>query len=139
MEEDRPTVADMMKMMSLKEMPPGTTLMQHFRWQTTSKNFSPKQELWQRRSRLLWRLKGMKDTLHGNRDIITQSERIQLEAAFGLIADVLRNFTESSRELGFNAKKRCSFCDCNRPAAEGSDYCSKHQSEIMLDFETGGL
>lgn len=139
MAEERLTVIDTTKIQSLNETQHGMTSMQHSQKQTTSKNFSPKQELWQRRSRLLWRLKGMEGTLYHSQDIITQSERIQLNAAFGLIADVLHNFTKSSKELGFNAKERCSFYGCNRPAVEGSGYCAKHQQEMIPDIEIGKI
>lgn len=52
-----------------------------------------KQLKWQKRSRILWRLKGV----------------------------------ESSIELGFNAKRRCTFGVCRKPAIEGSEYCREHK------------
>lgn len=35
--------------------------------------------------------------------------------------------TESSIELGFNAKRRCTFGVCRKPAIEGSEYCREHK------------
>lgn len=37
------------------------------------------------------------------------------------------NFKISSIELGFNAKRRCTFGVYRKPAIEGSEYCREHK------------
>lgn len=40
---------------------------------------------------------------------------------------VVQDSVESSIELGFNAKRRCTFGVCRKPAIEGSEYCREHK------------
>lgn len=87
-----------------------------------------KQLKWQKRNRILWRLKGM--IIPINSDVLTPIECDKLYKAFCLIREVIANSVESSIELGFNAKKRCSFGCCGKPVVEGSEYCKKHKEYI---------
>ena len=84
-----------------------------------------KQLRWQKRNRILWRLKGM--VMPFDKDVLTPLEYNKLHTAFGLIKEVVNNSVESSIELGFNAKKRCSFGCCRKPVVEGSEYCKEHK------------
>ena len=59
-----------------------------------------KQERWQKRNRIL---------SYGT-SILTATEIEKLSQAFSLIREVVRDSTESSRELGFNAIERCKIC-----------------------------
>lgn len=93
-----------------------------------------KQERWQRRSRVLWRLRGITG-FDLNSGIVTPSERELLTRALDLIKHVVEHSTLSSRQLGFNAKKRCAWCDCNRPALNGSEYCKIHDHLMMSELE----
>ena len=72
------------------------------------KELSSKQQLWLKRSRLLWRLKGMSVGIDSN--IVTPKEEALLKMAFRCIRQVCNDSTESSRELGFNAVERCGIC-----------------------------
>ena len=69
--------------------------------QLTGLKLSSKQQLWLKRSRLLWRLKGMSMGIDSN--IVTPKEEALLKMAFRCIRQVCNDSTESSRELGFNA------------------------------------
>lgn len=93
-----------------------------------------KQERWQRRGRLLWRLKGITgfDLSPG---IVTPSEQELLTRALGLIKHVVEHSTLSSRQLGFNAKRRCSWVCCNKPTIEGSDYCLEHHQYTTSNLD----
>ncbi len=93
-----------------------------------------KQERWQRRSRVLWRLKGITG-FDLNPGIVTSSERELLTRALGLIKHVVEHSTLSSRQLGFNAKRRCTWCGCSRPAMNGSNYCKEHSRMAALEPE----
>lgn len=64
-----------------------------------------KQERWQKRNRILWRLKGISIPTYGT-SILTATEIEKLSQAFSLIREVVKDSTESSRELGFNAIER---------------------------------
>ena len=44
--------------------------------------------------------------------------------ALSIIRKIIRDSTESSIELGFNAKKRCF---CGKPVVDGSEYCKEHK------------
>ena len=82
-----------------------------------------KQLKWQRRNRILWRLKGM--TMPIDTEVLTPVEVDKLNNAFSIIKSVVDNSTQSSIELGFNAKKRCPYCE--KPVVEGNEYCVEHK------------
>ena len=82
-----------------------------------------KQLKWQKRSRILFRLKGMTG-FSFEEGVLTPLERNELNTALSIIRKIIRDSTESSIELGFNAKKRCF---CGKPAMEGSEYCKEHK------------
>lgn len=70
-----------------------------------------KQERWQKRSRILWRLKGMSMSIPiRETNILTTTEIEKLSQAFSLIREVVKDSTQPSRELGFNAIERCKIC-----------------------------
>lgn len=89
-----------------------------------------KQLKWQKRSRILWRLKGMVG-FPFEEGVLTSLEHERLNVAFGIIRGVVQDSIESSIELGFNAKKRCTFGDCRKPAIEGSEYCREHKDLLI--------
>lgn len=82
-----------------------------------------KQLRWQKRNRILWRLKGM--VMPIDTEVLTPVEVDKLNNAFSIIKSVVDNSTQSSIELGFNAKKRCPYC--GKPIVEGSEYCVEHK------------
>lgn len=82
-----------------------------------------KQLKWQKRNRIIWRLKGMIMPL--DTEVLTPLEADKLKVASGIIKSVMDNSTQSSIELGFNAKKRCPYC--GKPVVEGSKYCVEHK------------
>lgn len=82
-----------------------------------------KQLKWQKRSRILFRLKGMTD-FSFEEGVLTPLERNELNTALSIIRKIIRDSTESSIELGFNAKKRCF---CGKPVVDGSGYCKEHK------------
>lgn len=82
-----------------------------------------KQLRWQKRNRILWRLKGM--VIPIDTEVLTPVEVDKLNNAFSIIKSVVDNSTQSSIELGFNAKKRCHFC--GKPVVEDSEYCKEHK------------
>ena len=92
-----------------------------------------KQLRWQKRNRILWRLKGM--VMRIDREVLTPVEVDKLNNAFSIIKSVVDNSTESSIELGFNAKKRCHFC--GKPVVEGSEYCVEHKN--LVDDNSSGF
>lgn len=83
-----------------------------------------KQLRWQKRSRILFRLKGMTG-FSFEEGVLTPLEMNELNTALSIIRKIIRDSTESSIELGFNAKKRCHFC--GKPVVEGSEYCKEHK------------
>ena len=85
-----------------------------------------KQLRWQKRSRILFRLKGM-TSFSFEEEVLTPLERNELNTALSIIRKIIRDSTESSIELGFNAKKRCF---CGKPAVEGSEYCVEHKNLV---------
>lgn len=85
-----------------------------------------KQLRWQKRSRILFRLKGMTG-FSFEEGVLTPLERNELNTALSIIRKIIRDSTESSIELGFNAKKRCF---CGKPAVEGSEYCVEHKNLV---------
>ena len=85
-----------------------------------------KQLRWQKRSRILFRLKGMTG-FSFEEGVLTPLERDELNTAISIIRKIIRDSTESSIELGFNAKKRCF---CGKPAVEGSEYCVEHKNLV---------
>lgn len=87
-----------------------------------------KQLRWQKRNRILWRLKGM--VIPIDTEVLTPVEVDKLNNAFSIIKSVVGNSTQSSIELGFNAKKRCHFC--GKPVVEGSEYCKEHKEYLNL-------
>lgn len=82
-----------------------------------------KQLRWQKRSRILFRLKGMTG-FSFEEGVLTPLERDELNTAISIIRKIIRDSTESSIELGFNAKKRCF---CGEPVVDGSEYCKEHK------------
>lgn len=91
-----------------------------------------KQLRWQKRSRILFRLKGMTGFSFGE-GVLTPLERNELNTALSIIRKIIRDSTESSIELGFNAKKRCF---CGKPVMEGSEYCAEHKN-LVNDNSSG--
>lgn len=85
-----------------------------------------KQLKWQKRSIILWRLKGIRGFLLEN-GVLTPLEIDKLNTAFSIIKEVVQDSVKSSIELGFNAKKRC--CLCGKPVIENSKYCKEHKEE----------
>ena len=85
-----------------------------------------KQLRWQKRNRILFRLKGMAG-FSFEEGVLTPLERNELNTALSIIRKIIRDSTESSIELGFNAKKRCF---CGKPAVEGSEYCVEHKNLV---------
>ena len=83
-----------------------------------------KQQKWQKRNIILWRLKGMVG-FQFEEGILTPLENQKLNIAFSIIKEVVHNSVESSIELGFNAKKRCPIC--GKPVVDGSEFCIKHE------------
>lgn len=96
-----------------------------------------KQERWQRRSRVLWRLMSITG-FDLNPGIVTPSERELLTRALGLIKHVVEHSTLSSRQLGFNAKRRCAWRGCNRVATNESNYCKEHNRMAALEQKMAG-
>lgn len=68
---------------------------------------SPKQESWRRRVVLLWRIKGVTIPMDAP---MTKEEREKLSQAQTLIEEVVKDFTDNSVALGFNAVNRCYYC-----------------------------
>lgn len=62
-----------------------------------------------------------------SKGVLTPLEHERLNAAFSIIRGVVRDSVESSIELGFNAKRRCTFGVCRKPAIEGSEYCREYK------------
>lgn len=90
-----------------------------------------KQIRWQKRNRILWRLKGISGFNFGS-GVLTPLEMNKLNTAFSIIREVIQDSVKSSIELGFNAKKRCPIC--GKPVVEGSAYCKEHmQKKIAND------
>ena len=83
-----------------------------------------KQLKWQKRSKILWRLKGIQGFILEDR-VLTPLEIDKLNTAFSIIREVVKDSVQSSIELGFNAKKRC--CLCGKPVVENSIYCKEHK------------
>lgn len=81
-----------------------------------------KQLRWQKRNRILWRLKGM--VIPIDTEVLTP---VEADNASSIIKSVVDNSTQSSIELGSNAKKRCHFC--GKPVVEGSEYCKEYMEE----------
>lgn len=59
--------------------------------------------------------------------VLTPLERNELNTALSIIRKIILDSTESSIELGFNAKKRCF---CGKPVVEGSEYCAEHKNLV---------
>ncbi len=68
---------------------------------------SPKQKSWRRRVVLLWRIKGVTIPMDAP---MTKEEREKLSQAQTLIEEVVKDFTDNSVALGFNAVNRCYYC-----------------------------
>lgn len=83
-----------------------------------------KQLKWQKRSRILWRLKGIQGFFFEN-VILTPLEIDKLNTTFSIIREVVQDSVQSSIELGFNAKKRC--CLCGKPITKNSIYYREHK------------
>lgn len=94
-----------------------------------------KQLKWQKRSRILWRLNGMVG-FPFEEGVLTPLEHKRLNVAFSIIRGVVQDSVESSIELGFNAKRRCTFGVCRKPAIEIRDMLGKHQAperEVLVN------
>ena len=91
-----------------------------------------KQLRWQKRNRILWRLKGMAG-FPFEEGVLTPLENDRLNTAFGIIRGVIQDSVKSSIELGFNAKKRCF---CGEPIVEGGEYCVEHKN-LVNDNSSG--
>ena len=92
-----------------------------------------KQLKWQKRSRILFRLKGMTG-FSFEEGVLTPLEMNELNTALSIIRKIIRDSTESSIELGFNAKKRCF---CGKPVVGGSEYCVEHKN--LVDDNSSGF
>ena len=92
-----------------------------------------KQLKWQKRSRILFRLKGMTG-FSFEEGVLTPLEMNELNTALSIIRKIIRDSTESSIELGFNAKKRCF---CRKPVVGGSEYCVEHKN--LVDDNSSGF
>nr|DAG93752.1 MAG TPA: GcrA cell cycle regulator [Crassvirales sp.] len=92
-----------------------------------------KQLKWQKRSIILFRLKGMTG-FSFEEGVLTPLERNELNTALSIIRKIIRDSTESSIELGFNAKKRCF---CGKPVVDGSEYCVEHKN--LVDDNSSGF
>lgn len=69
---------------------------------------SDKQNRWISRSQFLWRLKGINIFTKTYRTpILTDREKLLCDAIQQNIDELLKNFTNRSRALGFKAKERC--------------------------------
>lgn len=62
-----------------------------------------KQLKWQKRNRILWRLKGMIMPL--DTEVLTPLEADKLKVAFSIIKSVVDNSTQSSIELGLMPRR----------------------------------
>ena len=91
-----------------------------------------KQLRWQKRNRILFRLKGMVG-FSFEEGVLTPLEMNELDTALSIIREIVRDSVESSIELGFNAKKRCF---CGKPVVEGSEYCVEHKN-LVNDNSSG--
>ncbi len=91
-----------------------------------------KQLKWQKRNRILFRLKGMVG-FSFEEGVLTPLEMNELNTALSIIRKIIRDSVESSIELGFNAKKRCF---CGKPVVEGSEYCVEHKN-LVNDNSSG--
>lgn len=94
---------------------------------------SLKQKRWYERSRILWRLKGIIIPFSGN--VLTTVEIEKLTQAFSLIEEVIKDSTNSSIELGFNAKPRCEYCgkplDSNNKCINSNCFKSDYGTRTM--------
>lgn len=91
-----------------------------------------KQLKWQKRNGILFRLKSITG-ISFEEGVLTPLERNELNTALSIIRKIIRDSTESSIELGFNAKKRCF---CGEPVVEGSEYCVEHKN-LVNDNSSG--
>lgn len=85
-----------------------------------------KQLRWQKRNGILFRLKSIAG-ISFEEGVLTPLERNELNTVFSIIRKIIRDSTESSIELGFNAKKRCF---CGKPIVDGSEYCAEHKNLV---------
>lgn len=92
-----------------------------------------KQLKWQKRNGILFRLKSITG-ISFEEGVLTPLERNELNTAFSIIRKIIRDSTESSIELGFNAKRRCPLC--GKPVVEGSEYCVEHKN-LVNDNSSG--
>ena len=65
-----------------------------------------KQQRWQKRGQLLWRLKGFNLRYFMRDAPMTKWERDSLTSAITNIENVVANFSQCSKELGFNVKEK---------------------------------
>ena len=83
-----------------------------------------KQEQWRKRA---W----LKAKIHSNflvqADIVTLEEQCILDQIRALQTKLLLEFKENSIKLGFKAKDRCSYFNCNNIQTLDSKYCKKHK------------
>ena len=84
-----------------------------------------KQLRWQKRSLILFRLKGIITGFPSGEGVLTSLEMDKLNTAFSIIREVIQDSVKSSIELGFNAKERRPIC--GKPVVDGSKYCKEHK------------
>jgi len=65
---------------------------------------------------------------HINKSGLTQKEKIIVKKIETLKKELIDNWEENSKILGFNVKKRCE--RCNNPVTKDSEYCKKHSIEV---------
>lgn len=87
-----------------------------------------KQLKWQKRSRILWRLNGMVG-FPFEEGVLTPLEHKRLNVAFSIIRGVVQDSVESSIELGFNAKRRCTFKKCYDVVIDGT--LKPHENDFV--------
>lgn len=84
-----------------------------------------KQLKWQKRNRILWRLKGMVG-FSFEEGVLTPLENDRLNTAFSIIRGVVQDSVESSIEIRI-LMLRGGVPFCGKPVVEGSEYCKKHK------------
>ena len=84
-----------------------------------------KQIRWQKRSLILYRLKGMLCFPSPEKGVLTHIEIYRLNTTFSIIKKVIQDSVKSSIELGFNATERRPIC--GKPVVDGSKYCKEHK------------
>ena len=84
---------------------------------------SHKQEVWLKRNQILWRVKGAVIISSSSKEVLTDRERELIYIINSARQEIIDNSINSSRELGFNAYKRCPIC--GRPMKDYEVFCKK--------------